>query len=46
VGEALVRAAVEHARAENLKLVATCRYVAAWLARHPREADVFVTPGG
>jgi predicted GNAT family acetyltransferase len=46
VGAALVRAAVDHARAHDLKLVPTCRYVAAWLARHPGEADVFVEPGG
>jgi hypothetical protein len=42
VGAALVRAAVAHARARDLKLVATCPYVAAWAERHPAEADVFV----
>ena len=42
VASALVRAAVEHARAHDLKLVATCPYVAAWLERHPRDRDVFV----
>jgi predicted GNAT family acetyltransferase len=45
VAGALVRAAVEHARAEGLKLVPTCPYVAAWLERHPGDADVFVTAG-
>ena len=42
VGAALVRAAVDHARAHDVKLVATCPYVSAWLARHPHDADVFV----
>ena len=46
VAAALVRAAVDHARAHDLKLVATCPYVATWLERHPGEADVFVAPGG
>ena len=45
VGSALVRAAVAHARAHDLKLVPTCPYVVAWLERHPREADVFVGAG-
>ena len=43
VAAALVRAAVDHARANGLKLLATCPYVGAWLDRHPRERDVFVT---
>ena len=45
VGSALVRAAVAYARGHDLKLVPTCPYVAAWLERHPREADVFVGAG-
>ena len=45
VGSALVRAAVDHARAHGVKLVATCPYVSAWLARHPGDADVFITGG-
>lgn len=44
VASALVRAAVDHARAHDLKLVPTCPYVAAWVERHPRDADVFVAP--
>jgi hypothetical protein len=43
VASALVRAAVAHARAHGVRLVPTCPYVAAWLDRHPRDADVFVT---
>lgn len=42
IGAALVRAAVDYARSHDVRLVPTCPYVAAWLERHPREADVFV----
>jgi hypothetical protein len=41
VAAALVRAAVDHARAEGVRLVPTCPYVAAWLARHGDARDVF-----
>ena len=41
VGDALVRAAVAHARAEGLQLIPTCPFVEAWLRRHPQERDVF-----
>lgn len=39
----LVTAAVAHARARDLKLVATCPYVQSWLVRHPDEKELFVT---
>ena len=45
VGAALVRSAVAYAREHDVKLMATCPYVSAWLARHQREADVFVDAG-
>ena len=45
VGDALVRAAVAHARAEGVRLLPTCPYVAAWAQRHPQEADVFAAAG-
>jgi hypothetical protein len=41
VGEALVRAAVAHARAEGLRLIPTCPFVDAWRRRYPDDADVF-----
>ena len=41
VGDALVRAAVAHARAEKLQLIPTCPFVEAWMRRHPQERDVF-----
>ena len=37
VGDLLVRAALEYARSERLKVIATCPYVQAWLRRHPDE---------
>ena len=42
VADALVRAAVAHARQTGGRLVATCPYVAAWAARHPDTAALFV----
>ena len=45
VGDALVRAAVAYARREGVQLVPTCPYVEAWLARHPKEDDVFADAG-
>lgn len=40
----LVRAAVDHAVAEGLKLVPVCPYVAAWLPKHPEYAEHVVQP--
>jgi gamma-glutamyltranspeptidase/glutathione hydrolase len=45
VADALVRAAVDYARAHDVMLAPTCPYVAAWMQRHPRDADVFVGAG-
>ena len=44
VGTALVEAAFAHARAEGLRLVPTCPFVAEWLAEHPEAADVVHEP--
>ena len=38
----LVQAAIAHARSNELKLVATCSYVQSWVARHPKEQELFV----
>jgi predicted GNAT family acetyltransferase len=35
IAENLVRAALEHARNERLKVVPACSYVSAYLKRHP-----------
>jgi predicted GNAT family acetyltransferase len=36
----LVRAAVEYARAEGLRIIPSCWYVAQWIRRHPEHADL------
>lgn len=40
VGDALVRAAVDHARAQGQRIVPTCPFVASWLRAHPEAASV------
>jgi len=40
IGSALVRGALEAARARGLKVVARCAFVSAYLARHPEFADL------
>jgi predicted GNAT family acetyltransferase len=40
VGDALVRAALADARAQGRRIIPTCPYVRAWLARHPEERDL------
>lgn len=42
IGGALVRAALEHARAEGRRVIATCWYVDSWVARHPEYGDLLV----
>jgi predicted GNAT family acetyltransferase len=36
----LVQAAVEYARAEGLRIIPSCWYVAQWLRHHPEHADL------
>lgn len=36
----LVEAAVQHARAEGLRIIPSCWYVAQWLRHHPEHADL------
>ena len=40
VGSALVRFALDDARRRELRVIATCPYVQAYLMRHPEAADV------
>ncbi len=35
VGDALVRAALDYAREQGMRVMATCPYVRAWLCKHP-----------
>ena len=45
IGDALVRAAVDHARSHKLQIIPTCPFVAEWLKEHP-EAQDLVAVGG
>jgi predicted GNAT family acetyltransferase len=40
IAEKLVRAALDHARAGQLKVVPQCSYVDTFLRRHPEDADL------
>jgi predicted GNAT family acetyltransferase len=40
VGESLVRAAVDHARSEGVRIIPSCPFVQAWLDDHPEGNDV------
>ena len=41
----LVRRGLDDARAEHLKVVPTCSYVAAYIVSHPEDADLLATSG-
>ena len=40
VGEALVRAAMDHARAHHQQVIPSCPFVLSWLEQHPEAADL------
>ncbi|WP_442791381.1 GNAT family N-acetyltransferase [Micromonospora sp. NBC_01739] len=40
VGAALARAALDEARTANLRVLATCPFIAGWIARHPEYQDL------
>ncbi|MBE1584218.1 GNAT family N-acetyltransferase [Nonomuraea angiospora] len=40
IGAALVRTALDEARAANLRVLATCPFFAGWIARHPEYQDL------
>ncbi|MFE7380469.1 GNAT family N-acetyltransferase [Streptomyces zhihengii] len=40
VGAALARTALDEARAANLRVLATCPFVAGWIARHPEYQEL------
>ena len=42
VAEALVEAAIEHARTHGLHVVPTCPYVQRWLTKHLEHQDLIV----
>jgi predicted GNAT family acetyltransferase len=43
IGSALARAALEYARANDLKVIATCRFVHGYLQKHTEYADLVST---
>jgi predicted GNAT family acetyltransferase len=40
IGGTLVRTAIQHAREEGKRVIATCPFVKAWLERNPDQRDV------
>lgn len=42
IGSSLVEAALNHARANGLKVIPSCPFVAAYLERHPEWEDIVV----
>jgi predicted GNAT family acetyltransferase len=40
IAAALTRAAIDHARANGLRVQPLCGYARAWLRRHPEHADL------
>ncbi|MET7322217.1 GNAT family N-acetyltransferase [Streptomyces sp. NPDC005549] len=40
VGSALVRTALDEARAADLRVLATCPFFAGWISRHPEYQDL------
>jgi hypothetical protein len=42
IGSALVRYALDLARANGLRVIAVCPYVQSYLARHPEDDDIVV----
>ena len=45
VGEALVRAAFDHARAHHEQIIPTCPFVSEWLRENPDAEDVLAVGG-
>ncbi len=46
VGDALVRAALDHVRGLGLRVLPICPFVQSWMARHPEYADLdYRSPG-
>ncbi len=43
-GTALVRAALDHARKSNERIIATCPFVKAYLEKHPTDQDLARDP--
>lgn len=44
IGSALARGALESVRAQGLKVVAGCQFIAGYIAKHPDVADLLAPP--
>lgn len=44
IAEELVKAALQVAKKENVKIIATCSYVAKWFEKHPEEKSILFQP--
>lgn len=42
IGGKLVEAAIAHARANDLRVTASCTYARAWMQRHPQSLDLLL----
>jgi hypothetical protein len=43
IGGSLVEAGLGYARAQGMRVIPTCRYVAQWIREHPENADLLAT---
>ncbi|SEO46895.1 GNAT family N-acetyltransferase [Actinacidiphila rubida] len=44
IGSTLIRFALDQARAEDLRVIAVCPFVAGWIDRHPAYQDILYVP--
>lgn len=44
IGGKLARAALDETRAEGLGVIATCRFINGWIAKHPDYQDLLASP--
>ena len=44
IGSALVRATLDHVRAQGMQVLALCPFVDAWIERHPDYGDLVYHP--
>lgn len=42
IAEELVKAALQEAKKEKVKVIATCSYVAKWFEKHPEEKSILL----
>lgn len=45
IGDALAKAAFDHARANGLRVILTCPFLRRWIVSHPEQRDIVVWRG-